>query len=368
MLEIEIHYPTDRAGELLQPLDSLMQRCGFSFKIEAQKPNMFHRGGALRLYYLRLLVRSQTARGRGGINNTDVMDRMSQLLKKLSRNKPFEGRRWFPFVAASARVRCCGQIHTIKVSDLGRLTLCNHSKDDVETERAMTAIAQAKHAPRCLRIFDAWQNTSIREGGGDVVNIPDSLRIAFNLAIFRHYWRKKLSYPIIDPLLLTREQRWKQKGYAAFYVNLSGCKYPQRLNATEHFVANTSRFMFHLSSGPHVDCKFDVTDLRYLGEGACVYTLQISIPSIARWYAKVVRQGVVIVDGSLVLDSDRIDNTRRNILAIRFYDRQGKKELKLEPAVAVKSTDGWHLEWESDLGNKSKSSMSEQNSQYSIGR
>jgi hypothetical protein len=381
MYGIDIHYRGNRAKELSEPIAELLARCGFTFHIQVLPPSASASGGQIILKHLRFPKASQVLRGKVVYEN-DAQVRIHMLLHRLIKNKPFEGRVWFPAAEGRAAVRCSSQKHTLYHKD-GHLVLCNHEGDKLELDLAMSALAHADKPPKCIRILDAWKRASTVEEDKCKITIPAVFKPTFRQAAWKHHFRQSIKANLIDDkLLLSREQRWHNTAYMALWKSVGQCKYPQKFTNTVNPVwtgkTQLVAVYVHTSSKRGTVWNGKVrTDIWEDRPKNCPticlnkyeqimpameywfadtnkndrvrYELHVFMPDIVEWYAKVYLRGAAVIDDSLILQSYRINDESRRVKGVRYWSTTSEMGLAEKYGVITKDENGnWKLRWDSD--------------------
>ncbi|MBT9147971.1 MAG: hypothetical protein DDT32_01740 [Syntrophomonadaceae bacterium] len=200
----------------------------------------------------------------------------------------------------SVNVRCSGRMHKISIMPGGAFVLHNHTKAEIAAERILAALGS--DLCRCVQVLDAWRQLRDWQKIKESV-LPVRLRPSFRGMIKLHEKRKqqrrRMDIAHVDKLTTPIDVRIKNRG-------------TDLIKKTWLKVPGVCLIRFAPRDG------FDVTTTCFAIKEH--YRRIRSIPlviNIAKWYSRVYKRGLAIIDDVFILDVLSSDENGHIVQAVQ---------------------------------------------------
>ena len=225
----------------------------------------------------------------------------------------------------TVQVRCSGALHRITLDQNGRLALHDHKKSD--HEHAFAALGG--QPCRCIEVRQAWQR-------GNRAKLPQKLRKKMDDAILIKQSRMDSNNG--DPLDMPIIYRLNLRIKAAVHQLLNSCGYRK----TQSTWAGGNHYVSVAIGDPDISGESDIvwsSNGKWSGTNS---TFSVQVP--ARWYTKVYKRGIGVVDGIFVLELIQVLSPDKLVV---LAGKQGRG-FSINPCRAVITYDGnnWNLKWQ----------------------
>lgn len=208
-------------------------------------------------------------------------------------------------VTTTVSVRCSGKMHQISALPSGAFVFHNHTKTDRIAEDILVALGG--QPCRCVQILQAWRNRNIS-------GLPKGLIPAFYASKERRNKRNIYKTVGIDHLELSIMTRIAGRVHKLAHAAFEQCKYRRSVS---RWAGGKHHINICFANEPEIHgyaTKEWSSNSKYSGNNSHV---SVRIPML-RWYHKVYKPGLAVIDGIFVLDATQTDdNEQIHVLAGR---------------------------------------------------